>query len=68
MNIKKNYGMAITDFHRCDAPLADEPAPESGQKYTQATGTCQPSTYDPNQWNLWADRIGAGPLHLTKPD
>ena len=68
MELKKNQGTPLGEFHRCDAPLADEQDNPAPQGHTQATGACEPTISDPNQWNQWAERISAGALRVSKPD
>ena len=68
MELKKNQGMPVGEFHRCDAPLVDDQGNITLEAHTEATGTCQTTVSDPNQWNQWAERISNGTLHSTKPD
>ena len=68
MEIKKELGMAVGEFHRCDAPLVDDEGKMGLEAHTEATGACEQTTSDPNQWNQWAERISAGALNSNKPD
>ena len=68
MELKKTTGLPVGEFHRCDAPLAGDETLSAEINQAEATGTCEPTVSDPNQWNLWAERISAGPLHIRKPD
>ena len=68
MDLKKDQGMDLSEFHRCDAPLVDEQGVVSQENHAEATGMCEPIISDPNQWNQWAQRISAGALNSNKPD
>lgn len=68
MELKKNQGTPVGEFHRCDAPLVDDQGNIALEAHTEATGACEPTVSDPSQWNLWAERLSAGALHTEKPD
>ena len=68
MDLKKNQGMDLSEFQRCDAPLVDEQGLGSHENHTEATGMCEPTVSDPNQWTEWAQRLSAGALNSNKLD
>lgn len=68
MDLKKDQGMDLSEFHRCDAPLVDEQGMTGQETQAEPTGLCEPTISDPNQWNQWAQRISAGALNSKKPD
>ncbi|MBT6176086.1 MAG: hypothetical protein HOI23_02490 [Deltaproteobacteria bacterium] len=68
MDIEKEEGTTVTEFHRCDAPLVDDEAICTVEGVTEATGTCEQASSDPTQWNQWAQLVSAGALKTPKPD
>jgi hypothetical protein len=68
MEIKKEKGTTMAEFHRCDAPLVDDDTTFSGEMVTEATGSCEQANSDPTLWNQWAQRVSAGALKTAKPD
>ena len=68
MEIMKEKGTTMAEFHRCDAPLVDDDTTSSVEMFTEATGTCEQANSDPTLWNQWAQRVSAGALKTPKPD